>query len=289
MNFGPFRVRQIVVPFALIALSGCKFEGVLDPQGQIGSQERLLLLDATAIMLAVVVPVIVLTLLCAWWFRSGNRRATYLPEWQYSGSIEMVVWSIPILIIGFLGGIAWIGAHDLDPYKKLQSPQTPLEVEVVSLDWKWLFIYPEQHVAMVNHLVLPVGRPVHFRLTSHTVMNSFFIPQLGGQIYTMPRMVTQLSLIANHPGTYEGLSSQFSGDGFSDMRFDAVALPQNGFADWVRAAQANKMQLDARTFTELAKPGVSKTPSTYGAVAPDLFDAVAGMHSPVAAMTMPRG
>jgi cytochrome o ubiquinol oxidase subunit 2 len=289
MNLGPFKARYIAMPFALIALSGCRLEGVLDPQGPIGSQELLLLLDATAIMLAVVIPVIVLTLVCAWWFRSGNRRATYLPDWQYSGSIEMVVWSIPILIVGFLGGIAWIGAHNLDPYKKLESPQKPLEIEVVSLDWKWLFIYPEQHIAMVNRLVLPVGRPVHFRLTSQTVMNSFFIPQLGGQIYTMPRMVTQLSLIPDRPGTYEGLSSQFSGDGFSDMRFDTVVLTQNGFEGWLRAAQASPMKLDAPAFTELAKPGIAKTPATYGAVAPDLFDAVAGMRSPATAMTMPRG
>jgi cytochrome o ubiquinol oxidase subunit 2 len=290
MNFGPFKARHICMAvFASIALSGCKLEGVLDPQGPIGSQELLLMLDATAIMLAVVVPVIVLTLVCAWWFRSDNQRATYLPDWQYSGSIEMIVWSIPILIIGFLGGIAWIGAHNLDPYKKLESTQKPLEVEVVSLDWKWLFIYPEQHIAMVNRLVLPAGRPVHFRLTSQTVMNSFFIPQLGGQIYTMPRMVTQLNLIPDHPGTYEGLSSQFSGDGFSDMRFDTVVLPANGFAGWLQAAQANPMKLDARAFTELAKPGISKTPSTYGTVAPDLFDAVAGMRSPVTAMTTPRG
>jgi cytochrome o ubiquinol oxidase subunit II len=274
MNFGPFRARYIAMPVVLIALSGCGREGVLDPQGPIGSQELLLLLDATAIMLAVVIPVIVLTLVCAWWFRSSNRRATHLPDWQYSGSIEMVVWSIPILIVGFLGGIAWIGAHNLDPYKKLESPQKPLEIEVVSLDWKWLFIYPEQHIAMVNRLVLPVGRPVHFRLTSQTVMNSFFIPQLGGQIYTMPRMVTQLSLSADHPGIYQGLSAQFSGDGFSDMRFDLVAAEAEAFKVWVNAAKAQGGVLDPAAFEQLARPAKAEGTQTYAQVSEGLFDQV---------------
>ena len=151
--------------------------GVLDPQGPIGAAERLILLNATVIMLAVIMPVIVLTLGFAWWFRAGNTRARYLPDWEYSGRIEMVVWSIPALVIVFLGGMAWIGSHDLDPPKPLASATArPLEIQVVSLDWKWLFIYPEQGVASVNRLVVPAGTPLHFSITSAGVMNSFFVP-----------------------------------------------------------------------------------------------------------------
>ena len=207
--------------------------GVLDPQGPIGAAERTILLNATAIMLAVIVPVIVLTLVFAWWFRSGNRRARYLPDWSYSGRIELVTWSIPALIIMFLGGIAWISTHDLDPPVPLRSAVAPIDVEVVSLDWKWLFIYPDQAVASINRLVVPAATPIRFRLTSATVMNSFFVPQLGSQIYTMPRMTTRLNLQADRPGVYRGLSAQFSGDGFSDMRFDVVAVSPDGFARWL--------------------------------------------------------
>jgi len=283
-RLGRFKVRRIAVSaFVLVTVSGCTGGGVLNPQGPVGSQELLMLLDATAIMLAVVIPVILMTLAFAWWFRAKNKRAVHMPDWHYSGSIEFTVWAIPILIILFLGGITWVGAHELDPYQKLASRQKPLQVEVVSLDWKWLFIYPDQHVAMVNRLVLPVGRPVHFRLTSQTVMNSFFIPQLGSQIYAMPRMISQLSLLADHAGTYEGLSAQFSGAGFSDMHFDTVVLPQNRFAAWLSGAKASQKRLDSDTYAKLAKPGTLSTPVTYGSVAPGLFDAVAAKGSPRAA------
>ena len=176
--------------------------------------ERLILLDATAIMLGVVVPVILATLVFAWWFRAGNSKATYRPDWAYSGRLEAIVWSIPALVVLFLGGIGWVSSHDLDPGKAIESNAAPLEIQVVSLDWKWLFIYPTQGIASVNRLVVPAGTPIHFRLTSATVMNSFFVPQLGSQIYTMAGMATQLNLLADQPGTYPGLSAQFSGEGF---------------------------------------------------------------------------
>jgi len=248
--------------------------GVLDPQGPIGAAERTILLNATAIMLAVIVPVIVLTLVFAWWFRSGNRRAHYLPDWSYSGRIELVTWSIPALVIMFLGGIAWISAHDLDPPVPIRSAVTPVDIEVVSLDWKWLFIYPDQALAGVNRLVVPAGTPIRFRLTSATVMNSFFVPQLGSQIYTMPRMTTRLNLQADRPGTYHGLSAQFSGDGFSDMRFDVVALAPDAFKEWVTATRASGGRLDATRYGQLAQPGTLATPATFGSVAPQLFEAV---------------
>jgi cytochrome o ubiquinol oxidase subunit 2 len=260
-----------------VFLASCR-EGSLDPQGPVGQAERVILYDATTIMLAVVIPVILLTLAFAWWFRAGNRRATYRAEWEYSGRIELIIWAIPALIILFLGGIAWIGSHDLDPYKPLDSATPPLEVEVVSLDWRWLFIYPRERVATVNYLVIPTGVPVHFRLTSTSVMNSFFIPQLGSQIYTMPGMTTQLNLQADKPGIYPGLSAQFSGPGFSDMRFTLRAESGEGFTTWAAHAHQHGGVLNGSTFAELARPTRAGGELTFGSVADDPFESVAGGH-----------
>jgi cytochrome o ubiquinol oxidase subunit 2 len=260
-----------------LALASCS-EGPLDPQGPVGKAERLLLLNATAMMLAVIIPVIVLTFGFAWWFRSGNSRARYRPDWEFSGRIEMIVWSIPALIVLFLGGIAWISAHDLDPPKALKSSVAPLEVEVVSVDWRWVFIYPQQAVASVDRLTVPAGVPVHFRLTSTSVMNSFFIPQLGSQIYTMPGMVTQLNLLADHTGTYSGLSSQFSGDGFSDMRFDVVALSAAEFQSWTQTTRTAGGVLDRPAFEQLALPSSNHAVRTYREVANGLFDSIVTAH-----------
>jgi cytochrome o ubiquinol oxidase subunit 2 len=260
-----------------LTLASCS-AGPLDPQGPVGKAERLILLDATAIMLAVVIPVILLTFCFAWWFRSGNPRARYRPEWEYSGRIEMIVWSIPALVILFLGGIAWIGAHDLDPPAPLKSGVAPLEVQVVSVDWRWIFIYPEQAIASIDRLTVPAGVPIHFRLTSTSVMNSFFIPQLGSQIYTMPGMATQLNLLADHLGTYQGLSSQFSGDGFSDMRFEAVAVSAAEFRSWVDTTHAAGGVLDRPTFEQLARPASGHAVRTYGEVTTGLFDSIVAGH-----------
>jgi cytochrome o ubiquinol oxidase subunit 2 len=258
-------------------LASCR-EGVLDPQGPVGQAERVILGDATAIMLAVVIPVILLTLAFAWWFRAGNRRATYRPHWEYAGRIELIIWAIPALVILFLGGIAWIGSHDLDPPKPLESRVPPLEVEVVSLDWRWLFIYPSERIATVNYLVVPTGVPVHFRLTSTSVMNSFFIPQLGSQIYTMAGMTTQLNLQADKPGSYPGISAQFSGPGFSDMRFTLRAESGEGFASWVAQTREHGGVLDGASFAELARPTRAGGELTYGSVSDDPFDTVAHGH-----------
>ena len=260
-----------------LTLASCS-EGPLDPHGPVGKAERLILLDATAIMLAVGVPVILLTFCFAWWFRSGNRRAQYRPEWEYSGRIEMIVWSIPALVILFLGGIAWIGAHDLDPPAPLKSGVAPVEVQVVSVDWRWVFIYPQQGIASVDRLTVPAGVPIHFRLTSTSVMNSFFIPQLGSQIYTMPGMTTQLNLLADHPGTYPGLSSQFSGDGFSDMRFDVVAVSAAEFQSWSDRTHAAGGVLDRPTFEQLARPSSEHAVRTYGEVTTGLFNSIVAGH-----------
>jgi cytochrome o ubiquinol oxidase subunit 2 len=260
-----------------LVLASCR-EGVLDPQGPVGEAERVILGDATAIMLAVVIPVIVLTLVFAWWFRSSNRRARYRPYWEYSGRIELIVWSIPALVILFLGGMAWISSHELDPPKPLESAKSPLEVEVVSLDWRWLFIYPRERIATVNYLVVPTGVPVHFRLTSTSVMNSFFIPQLGSQIYTMPGMTTQLNLQADAPGAYPGISAQFSGPGFSDMQFTLRAESSDEFTTWVAQAHERGGVLDEATVAQLIRPSRAAGELTYGSVPDDPFEAVTAGH-----------
>lgn len=254
--------------------------GVLTPHGPVTAQELTILGDATVIMLAVIIPVILLILSFAWWFRDTNKAATYLPDWNYSGSIELIVWSIPAAVIMFLGGVAWIGSHDLEPSKPIASKAKTIEVEVVSLDWKWLFIYPDQGIASLNQLKVPAGTPVHFRLTSDSVMNSFFVPELGSQIYTMPGMTTQLNLLADRPGSYQGLSAQFSGAGFSDMRFTLEAVSAGDFATWVQETKARGGALDLSQYMALAQPSAALAPATYASVAPDLFKNVSsGMAS----------
>jgi cytochrome o ubiquinol oxidase subunit 2 len=261
-------------PFATQLASG-HTGGVMDPQGPISAAEQTILFNSLAIMLAIVVPTIVGTLVFAWWFRASNPRARYRPDWVYSGRIELLVWSIPLLVIMFLGGITWIGSHDLDPFRPITSKDKPIEVQVVSLDWKWLFIYPEQHVASVNEVVVPAGVPVHFSLTSASVMNSFFVPQLGGMIATMNGMVTQLSLQADKPGVFYGESTQYSGDGFSDMDFTVRAVPADTFAAWVMQTQGNGPTLDRTAYAQLARQSLNVHPFTYRAVDSDLFQAVA--------------
>jgi cytochrome o ubiquinol oxidase subunit 2 len=268
-------------------LTACD-RGILDPAGPVGHAEKTILINSTAIMLAIVIPVIIATVAFAWWFRRGNKKATYLPDWEYSGAIELVVWSIPALTVMLLGGIAWIGSHDLEPSKPLRSTVPALKVDVVSLDWKWLFIYPDQGIASVNQLVVPVGTPVSFRLTSATVWNSFFVPQFGTMIYTMPRMTTRLNLQADRQGVYDGLSSHFSGDGFPGMTFKAHVVPPQQFAAWAQGARGKGSALDGRAYAELSKPSSYVAPTTYGAVAPGLFDAIVAdrpeqMHLPQAA------
>ena len=271
--------RTIAAAFLGLLTSGCD-RGLFDPVGPVASAEKQILINSTAIMLAIIIPTMIATACVAFWFRRGNAKATYRPDWEYSGAIELVVWSIPALTIMLLGGIAWIGSHDLEPSKPLKSANPPLKVEVVSLDWKWLFIYPDQGVATVNQLVVPAGTPVSFRLTSATVWNSFFVPQMGTMIYTMPRMTTRLNLQADRPGVYNGLSSHFSGDGFSGMQFQVQALPADQFAMWAQGAHASQLRLDGAGYAELSKPTSYVKPVTYGTVAPGLFDAIVANRTP---------
>jgi len=276
-------LRIFTLAAVALLVAPCRAAGVLDPQGPVAAAERLILINATAIMLVVVLPVIVLTLAFAWWYRASNKRADYRPDWSYSGEIELVVWSIPAMVVILLGAVAWIGSHELDPARALRSDSAPLRIEVVSLDWKWLFIYPEQQVASVNQLVVPAGAPVEFVMTSASVMNSFFVPQLGGQIYTMPGMATRLNLLADRPGDYPGLSANFSGDGFSDMRFMLHAVPAAEFQQWLERTRGAAPALDSAAYARLAAAGLENSRPTYGSIDPNLFEHIVQQTMPVAA------
>jgi cytochrome o ubiquinol oxidase subunit 2 len=265
---------KVVCAATLVA--SCQPAGVLDPQGPIASAQRLLLINSTEIMLVVVIPVILATLGFAWWYRSSNPSASRAWDESYEGRIEFVTWSIPALIVILLGGVIWIGSHQLDPRAPIPADAKPLRVEVVALDWKWLFIYPDQGIAAVNQLVVPVGTPIEFRLTSATVMNSFFVPQLGSQIYTMGGMTTHLNLLAVAPGEYPGFSANFSGDGFAEMRFVAKAVLAGDFNTWVAQVRGAGSALDEAGYAQLAKPSKAVPPATYRSVAPDLFDRILG-------------
>jgi cytochrome o ubiquinol oxidase subunit 2 len=267
------RAARCAVFLAPIVLTACQ-PAVLDPQGPVGLAQKTILIDSLAIMLAIGIPTIAAILAFAWWFRASNARARYLPDWVFSGRIELIVWSIPLLTIMLLGGVIWIGSHDLDPAKPLPSNTPPLEVQVVSLDWKWLFIYPGQRVASVNQLVVPAGVPVHFSLTSASVMNVFFVPQLGSMIYTMNGMTTQLYLQADSSGTFRGLSSHYSGDGFSDMHFEVLALPTERFAAWIEATRNTGPTLDPESYAALARQSMNIQPFTFRAADPGLFQQI---------------
>src|SRR5499426_4357896 len=233
-----YAVRALVL-IGAATLGGCS-GGVLDPQGPIAAAERLIMLNSTGIMLAIVIPTILATLGVAWWFRASNRRARYMPDFDYSGRLELLVWSIPIMTVILVGGVTWISAYDLDPPKPIASTEKPVKVQVVALDWKWLFIFPDHGIAAVNQLTIPVGTPIRFELTSAGVMNSFFVPQLGSQIYTMAGMVTRINLLADQAGTYRGMSANYSGAGFSDMYFNVDAVPAERFAHFVTATRTTE-------------------------------------------------
>ena len=268
---GPRRLR--LAALLLLPLAACE-PGVLHPAGPVAAAERTILLNSLAIMLAIIVPTIVATLVFAWWFRAGNTRAKYRPDWSYSGQLELLVWSIPLLAVIFLAGIAWTGSHQLEPSRPLESNQRALPVQVIALDWKWLFIYPEQGVASVNRLVVPAGRPIAFRITSATVMNSFFVPRLGSQIYAMSGMDAKLHLQADRPGRYRGLSAHYSGAGFADMTFAVDAVAPAAFGQWVAGVRQTGPALDGPTYTRIAAQEATMRPVTFRAVAPGLYDAV---------------
>jgi cytochrome o ubiquinol oxidase subunit 2 len=263
----------------LAGLAGCKMV-VMDPAGDVASQQRNLILLATGLMLLIIVPVIAMTLFFAWKYRASNRSATYDPEWSHSTKLELAVWGAPMAIILVLGAVTWITCHTLDPYRPLgrlgphrpvAAGVQPLEVDVVALDWKWLFIYPQLGVATVNELALPVDRPVAFKITASNVMNSFFAPALAGQVYAMPGMQTQLHAVLNKTGEYEGISANYSGAGFSGMRFKVKGLTAADFDRWTAGVRAGPAQLTRADYLALAQPSQDEPVRRYRAVDPTLF------------------
>ncbi|MFJ3009514.1 ubiquinol oxidase subunit II, partial [Pseudomonas fluorescens] len=237
------RLLGLVPLLGTLLLGGCNMT-LLNPTGQVGLEQRNLIITATLLMLLVVVPVIVMTFLFAWKYRASNKDAVYTPKWSHSTKIEVAVWTIPVLIIIALGYITYISTHKLDPYRPIESDVKPVTIEVVALDWKWLFIYPEQGIATVNKIVFPAHTPINFKITSDAVMNSFFIPGLGGQIYAMAGMQTKLHLIADRNAEMDGISANYSGAGFTGMKFKAIATSQYDFDAWVSEVKKAPKQLE---------------------------------------------
>ena len=249
---------------------------VLNPQGTIADQQRQLILTATLLMSVIVLPVFALTFGIAWRYRAGNKKARYSPDLAGNRWAETIWWIIPMLIIVILAGIVVVSSHSLDPFKPLTSDKKPLRIQVISLQWKWLFLYPDLHVASLNYLPVPVDTPLDFELTSDAPMNSFWIPQLGGQIYTMSGMSTQLHLMASHTGDYAGSSANISGDGFAGMRFKTHVTSQNDFDAWTRATAASSKQLTLAVYNKLVAPASNVAPASYAfpAAYDNLYDTV---------------
>ncbi len=282
----PFlRGRGLLLASALLPLAGCDLL-VLNPPGDIAAQQGQLVITSTLLMLLIIVPVIALTLLFAWRYRASNREATYKPDWDHSTQLELVIWAAPLVIIIALGAITWITTHTLDPYRPLDRIKAgqpipegtqPLVIEAVALDWKWLFFYPEQGIATVNEIAAPIDRPIQFRITASTVMNSFYIPALAGQIYAMPGMETKLHAVMNSPGEYEGFSANYSGAGFSHMRFRFHGVSDGDFDRWVQRVRASDKSLSRAEYQQLEKPSEREPVRLYGSVEPGLYRAILNM------------
>ncbi|MGA7489076.1 MAG: ubiquinol oxidase subunit II [Xanthobacteraceae bacterium] len=270
----------IAVGLALLS-GGCGLirAPVVDPKGPIALAERDLMVTAFLLMLVVLIPVFIMAFLFARRYRASNRNARYSPDWSYSAGMDAVIWLVPALIVTALGVLLWSNVHKLDPYRAIDPTVRPLEVEVVAQDWKWLFIYPEQGIAVVNQLVFPSGTPLSLKITSDTVMNSFYVPALGSQIYAMAGMQTRLHLLADAPGRFMGRNSQYSGAGFADQHFEAIATSPQDFDAWVAMVKGSPNQLDTAAYRSLAAPSRGHPVTYYSAVAPDLFDSIIAKYS----------
>ncbi|MFC3682711.1 ubiquinol oxidase subunit II [Hydrogenophaga luteola] len=281
-------LRLVALPLLASLLTGCSKLVVLNPAGDVAAQQGDLVVVATVLMLLIIVPVIALTLWFAWRYRQGSRHAEtdYAPDWHHSTKLELVIWAAPLVIIIALGAITWITTHKLDPYRPLDRiseqkalPENvkPLEVQVVSLDWKWLFVLPEQGIATVNELAAPVDRPIRFTLTSSSTMNAFYVPDLAGMIYTMPGMQTELNAVINQPGVFRGMSSHYSGAGFSGMNFRFHGLSEQDFEQWVAKAKAEGQPLTRQSYLALAKPSERHPVERFSSVEAGLFDRVVNL------------
>lgn len=286
-NQGAQMKRNIVFVPAVLAtlcaaalfLGGCQDILLFNPKGPVGDAEMDLIIAAILLMLIVVIPVFVM----AFWFsskyRATNTKATYMPKWDYSIRIDLAMWLVPLAIVTALAVLAWTKTHRLDPYKPIHAGVKPVRIEAVSLDWKWLFIYPDRGIATVNQFTFPANVPLSFRITSDTVMTSFFIPQLGSQIYAMSGMQTRLHLLAGEPGVYAGHNQQFSGRGYSDMHFQAIAVSRKEFEEWVQKTRQSPDKLDMARYEELAKPGIGYPVARFSSVTPGLFDRIIGKYA----------
>lgn len=266
-------LRWLSVIAGAVLLSGCE-AALLDPKGQIGVEQRSLILTAFGLMLIVVIPAILMAVGFAWKYRAGNKEAQYSPEWSHSSKVEAVVWTVPVLIILFLALLTWKTTHALEPSKPLPDQgEKPITIQVIAMDWKWFFIYPQQGIATVNEIAFPVNTPVEFKVTSNSVMNSFFIPRLGSQIYAMAGMQTRLHLSANEPGDYDGISASYSGAGFSGMKFRAIATPdQATFEQWIARVKASASTMnDMASYETLAAPSEDNKVEYFSSVKPDLY------------------
>ena len=277
------RVGKILAALALPAmLAGCNMV-VMNPSGDVALQQRNLVLIATGLMLLIIIPVLALIGLFAWRYRHTNTEAEYQPDWDHSTQLELAIWGAPLLIVICLGAVTWTGTHLLDPYRPIERLEAgrpipagtkPLDVQVVALDWKWLFIYPEYGFATVNELAAPVDRPIRFSLTSSSVMNAFYVPTLAGMIYAMPSMETKLHAVINKPGNYDGFSANYSGAGFSGMRFRFHGMNDADFAGWVARNKAAGGSLDRARYIALEKPTEKVPVMRFASVDPKLFNVV---------------
>lgn len=264
----------LIVP---LCLGGCGMV-LFEPKGQVGHWEMYLILTSLSLMLIVVVPAIVLALLYSHRYRPSNPKAEYKPEWHSSREVEELVWGVPFVITIALAAVAWVSTYGLNPAKPIQSSVPGITINVVALNWKWLFIYPDENIAVVNQVAFPVDAPVTFNITSDSVMNSFFIPQLGSQIYAMAGMRSRLNLIANEVGSYDGLSANFSGDGFSGMTFKALAISQADFSQWLAKVRRSPAHLTRDTYAALAKASSYHPVQYYSSVEPHFFDSILGKY-----------
>ena len=266
------------VPIGAVLLAGffirSRDAAIFNPQGVIASQQRDLIVFALLLSLVVVIPVFVLTFFIAWHYREGNHKAQYSPNWDHSRWPETIWWGIPLTLILILSIVTWRTSHELDPFKPLSSSTPPMTIQVVALDWKWLFIYPEQNVATVNYVPFPMDTPIDFNITSDAPMNSFWIPNLGGQIYAMSGMSTHLNLMADGAGSYRGVSANISGRGFADMSFKAKSLSYEDFDEWVQSVRQSRGNLSANEYNRLARPSQNNKPASYSSVEPELYNKI---------------
>ncbi len=276
-----------LLPFILLTACSDERSSFLDPGGPIAAAQRAHLIEVVAWTMIAILPVFILVPLMLWRYRYRNTKARYTPDWQFSGLIDLVMWGVPFVIVAVLATQLWRSTHALDPYKPIDAAGPPISVQVVGLDWKWLFIYPDQGIATVNELAFPAGSSVALDITTDTVMQSFMIPALAGQIYAMPGMRTKLHVLADAPGTFLGENTQWSGIGFAAQKFQARAMTPEAFAGWVAEVKAKGVPLDAAAYGRLAASstgaeahdalGTSQMPGGviwFNRVAPDLFGTV---------------